>query len=115
MISAKGKSCPDLAEALKGENVTAVECISADGWQMDPMIIFTSQGAFTESWFHGSENLPLNVVVGVSAAGWINDELALTWLYHFIATTGQPDRLKRGEKRYLIFDGHGSHLTLEFL
>jgi hypothetical protein len=69
VISSKGKSCPDLAESSKGENITAVECISADGWQMDPMIIFTSQGAFMANWFHGSESLPLNTVVVVSATG----------------------------------------------
>ncbi|GFF55804.1 transposase [Aspergillus udagawae] len=34
------KSAPDLAESERGENITAIECISADGWQMDPWFIF---------------------------------------------------------------------------
>lgn len=69
VISAKGKSCSDLAESPKGENITTVECIYADGWQMDPMITFTSQGAFIESFFHSSGNFSLNTIVGVSPTG----------------------------------------------
>jgi hypothetical protein len=107
------KSCPDLAETERGENITAIECIAADGWQMDPLFIFKSGGIFMESWFYGSEGLPPNTIVGTSLTGWINDELALIWLDSFIEAT--TDRTKKGERRYLIFDGHGSHLTLEFL
>jgi hypothetical protein len=41
VISLKGKaSIPDLPESERGENVTAIECISADGWLMDPWLIF---------------------------------------------------------------------------
>ena len=107
------KPCPDLAETERGENITAVECIAADGWQMDPLFIFKSGGIFMESWFHDSEGLPPKTQIGTSQTGWINDELALLWLDSFINAT--IDRTKKGEKRYLIFDGHGSHLTLEFL
>ena len=111
----KSTSCPNLAETERGENITAVECIGADGWQMDPLFIFKSGETFMESWFPGSEGLPPNTLVGTSQTGWINDELALVWLVSFIEATNRDDRTKKGEKRYLIFDGHGSHLTLEFL
>jgi hypothetical protein len=113
VIGSKSKSCPDLAETERGENITSVECIAADGWQMDPLFIFKSGGIFMESWFHGSEGLPPNTIVATSSTGWINDELALVWLDSFIKAT--IDRTKKGEKCYLIFDGHGAHLTLEFL
>jgi uncharacterized protein YjhX (UPF0386 family) len=36
VISSKGSKVPDLAESERGENITAIECIAADGWQMDP-------------------------------------------------------------------------------
>jgi hypothetical protein len=115
VIGAKS-SCPDLAEAERGETITAVECIAADGWLMDPLFIFKSSGQnFMEAWFYGSENLPIDTITAMSPNGWIPDELALAWLSYFIKSTATPDRLKRGEKRYLIFDGHGAHLTLEFL
>ena len=115
VISAKS-SCPDLAEGERGETITAVECIAADGWLMDPLFIFKSSGKnFMEAWFYGSENLPSETSTALSPNGWISDELALAWLSCFIRATASSDRLKRGEKRYLIFDGHGAHLTLEFL
>ncbi|KAJ5102872.1 transcriptional regulator family: Centromere protein B DNA-binding region [Penicillium argentinense] len=107
-------SCPDLPEGERGENITAVECIAADGWLMDPLFIFKGSGKnFMEAWYYGSEDLPANTAM--SPNGWISDELALAWLSCFIKATATADRLKRGEKRYLIFDGHGARLTLEFL
>lgn len=48
------KDCPDLAESENGKNITAVECIAADGWQIDPFFIFKSNSAFMEEWFHNS-------------------------------------------------------------
>lgn len=39
------KSCPDLGESERGETITAVECIAADGWQMDPLFIFKAAGS----------------------------------------------------------------------
>jgi hypothetical protein len=81
---------------------------------MDPLFIFKSSGSnFMESWYDGSERLPPNTGTAISPNGWISDELALAWLGYFITATA--DRVNLGEKRYLIFDGHGAHLTLEFL
>ncbi len=109
-------SCPDLAESERGETITAVECIAADGWLMDPLFIFKSSGSnFMDSWYDGSEALPPNTGTALSPTGWISDEFALAWLGYFITPTAIGNRLKPGEKRYLLFDGHGAHLTLEFL
>jgi hypothetical protein len=66
-----------------------------------------------ESWFNKSKALPSNTIIATQANGWISDELALQWLQSFIKATNE--RTKRGEKRILIFDGHGSHLTIDFL
>jgi hypothetical protein len=115
VISSKS-SCPNLPEAKRSETITAVECIAADSWLMDPLFIFKSSGQnFIEAWFDSSENLPLNTGTAISLNGWISDKLALSWLSYFDTATAIADRLKSGEKRYLIFDGHGAYLTLEFL
>ncbi|XBQ94315.1 hypothetical protein V6000_010144 [Aspergillus fumigatus] len=112
VIGLKG-SCLDLAESEKGENITTIECIAADGWQMDPWFIFKGNGIFMECWFNESEALPPNTTIATQANGWISDELAHQWPQSFIKATNE--RTKRGEKRILIFDGHGSHLTVDFL
>jgi hypothetical protein len=60
-------SCPDLAETERGETITAVECIAADGWLMDPLFIFKSSGSnFIEAWYDSSEALPLNTGTTIS-------------------------------------------------
>jgi hypothetical protein len=113
VIGAKS-SCPDLAESERGENITAIECIAADGWQIDPLFIFkgTCRNLIV-AWFYGSETLSPDTMTAISPNSWISDELALAWLGYFIQLT--THRVNRDEKRYLIFDGHGAHLTLEFL
>jgi hypothetical protein len=70
-------------------------------------------GIFMKCWFNESEALPPNTMIATQANGWISDEIAPQWLQSFIKATNE--RTKRGEKRILIFDGHGSHLTAEFL
>jgi hypothetical protein len=82
---------------------------------MDPFFIFKAGGSFMEAWYNGSEVLPLDTMTVISLNGWISDELALAWLVQFNRATKDPNCTKRGEKRYLIFNGHGTHLTLEFL
>ena len=109
VIGTKGR-CPDLAEFDHSENITAIECIAADGWIMEPLFIFKGE-KFMESWYDHPD-LP-NFWTAVSPKGYINDFLAIGWLQKFHEAT--KDRTKRGEKRVLIFDGHETHKTVEFL
>jgi hypothetical protein len=37
------KAVPDLAESKRGENITSIECIAVDGWQMDLWFIFKGE------------------------------------------------------------------------
>jgi hypothetical protein len=71
---------------------------------MDPFFMFKSAGKnLMEAWFYGRENLPPNTMVAASPNGWISDELALSWLDHFVQLT--EHRVNRGEKRFIVFDG----------
>ncbi|KMK57386.1 transposase [Aspergillus fumigatus Z5] len=81
--------------------------------KIDPWFIFKGNGIFMESWFNESEALPPDTTIATSPNGWISDELAVQWLQSFINATNE--RTKKGEKQILIFDGHGSHLTVKFL
>lgn len=109
------KSCPDIAETERGKNITALECIAADGWQMDPLFITKRNGSVIECWVDGNEDSSQNEMVVTSQNDWASDILTNQWLDRFIKATATRDRTKRGEKRILIFDGHGAYLTLEFL
>jgi hypothetical protein len=91
------------------EWVTAIECTSASGWTVPPMIIFDGK-VHISSWY--TDILPRDWTITVSENGWTNDSLGLTWLTD-VFEKYTKDRTK-GVYRLLILDGHGSHSTPEF-
>ena len=94
----------------RGELLTGIECVAADGWVMEPY--FVAPGlVHLERWYEGG-TLSEESRIAVSSSGYSNDELAIDWLHFFQKHT--RDRA-HGEQRLLLFDGHGSHLTWHFL
>ena len=94
----------------RGELLTGSECVAADGWVMEPY--FVAPGlVHLERWYEGG-TLSEESRIAVSSSGYSNEELAIDWLHFFQKHT--RDRA-RGEQRLLLFDGHGSHLTWQFL
>jgi len=90
--------------------VTVVECISANGTCIPPFVIVPGSRIFEKFL---ANDLPSETKIATSPAGYSNDELALKWLYHFDYNT-KGNKL-RGTHRLLLMDGHGSHLTQEFI
>jgi hypothetical protein len=86
-----------------------MECISTSFWELDPFIIMPDS-IFMQK--HFNNNLAPNVKIATSENGYTDDELAYKWLWHFHHQT--KSRVK-GRYRLLIFDGHGSHMTYEFI
>ena len=64
-----------------------------------------------ERWYEGG-TLSEESRIAVSSSGYSNDALAIDWLYFFQKHT---QNRARGGPRLLLFDGHGSHLTWQFL
>ena len=94
----------------RGELLTGIECVAADGWVMEPY--FVAPGVVhLERWYNGG-TLSEESRIAVSSSGYSNDQLAVDWLHFFQKHT--KDRA-RGQQRLLLFDGHGSHLTWQFL
>jgi 4-hydroxybenzoate polyprenyltransferase len=48
-----------------------------------------------------------------SEKGWINNHIALVWLKTVFIPSTKPENPK--EPRLLVLDGHGSHMTEDFL
>lgn len=95
-------------EQTNQEWVTSIECVSAVGRVLDPLIIFKGK-VHLQSWF---QHLPCNWRIAKSDSGWTNNEIALIWLKKtFIPQTTSQSK---GLYRLLIIDGHGSHTTPEF-
>jgi len=89
--------------------VTVVECISAVGKVIPPMVVLAAK-TITERYH--PPGLADDVLLGISETGYMNDELTLKWLRHFERTTKDT---RVGSHRILIFDGYGSHLEYDFI
>jgi hypothetical protein len=97
-------------EASKTKNITVIECSCMDGSVIPPFTIFKGKN-LQSTWF--PELAPDNWVAVTSESGWSNNALALIWLKQVFEPN--TTRKANGRPRILILDGHGSHLTPEFL
>ena len=88
--------------------VTAIECISATGRVIKPLIIHVGQEPEID-WWPPVERVP-NWVWGFSSNGWIDNQLALDWLRKcFIKETSEVSEAEN--HRILVLDGHKSHTS----
>ena len=88
--------------------VTAVECISAAGTSIPPMIIYKAEYLHS-GWVPAELHLP-GWYWTATHKGWTNNTLGGEWISKvFGPATDQ------GRPRLLILDGHASHLTAEVI
>ncbi|KOS39223.1 hypothetical protein ACN38_g9942 [Penicillium nordicum] len=97
----------------RGQLVTGIECVAADGWVMEPYFVAPGK-AHLVRWYDGGK-LSEETRIAVSDSGYSNDLLAIDWLHFFAENTSHRLGKSTKEPRLLIMDGHGSHLTYEFL
>ncbi|KAI1005644.1 hypothetical protein K3495_g2574 [Podosphaera aphanis] len=98
-----------LADPENREYVTCMQSVSADGRTIDPMIIFQA-ARYLEKQL--DNDLNDDALFAQSESGYTNDYLSYRWLMHWERFT-RPQNPE--ENRLLIMDGHGSHLTFEFI
>jgi hypothetical protein len=96
------------------EWITLVACICADGTALDPTIIYQSDsGSLQDTWLQAFDHDYHRVQFGSSSSGWSNNELGLAWLK---LVFDRSTKAKAGRSyRLLILDGHGSHITMDFI
>lgn len=86
----------------RGETMTLVGCICANGTWIPPFIVFKGS-RWNEAY--KKDCLP-NTQVHLSDRGWITKELFLTWFQFFLdCTNGSPKPM------LLLMDSHGAHIT----
>jgi hypothetical protein len=98
------------------EWVTVVAAVCADGSTLPPALIYSSANSTLQgSWVAAIEATKHDGFVNSSPTGWTNNNIGLAWLEQvFDHKTKQKARLGRNW-RFLILDGHGSHLSMDFL
>jgi 4-hydroxybenzoate polyprenyltransferase len=88
-----------------------VECISATGRVLPPLVIFKGL-TVQQQWFPEEIEFLADWAFKASKKGWTSDEIAIWWLQEIFIPQTQPSP---PSKRLLIVDGHGSHCTDDFL
>lgn len=105
VVTAKGtKQVGSLTSAERGELVTVEYAVSAAGNIIPPMLVFPRVN-FREHFFNGA---PTGAIGATARSGWMNEEIFLMYLKHFIhhtrSTTERPI--------LLILDNVESHISL---
>jgi hypothetical protein len=96
------------------EWITLLAAICADGSHLAPGIIFESKkSAIQSSWVDAIKVAKHDVFVTSSPSGWTNNDIGLAWLEQIFNRQTKHKAQRRW--RLLIVDGHGSHVTMDFL
>jgi hypothetical protein len=95
--------------AVKRTNITAIECISADGRHLDPLIIWPA-ATHRSTWI---TYLPRGWQFARQKKGYIDTVISLHWLRHVF--NPQTKAQANGKPRLLISDGFSTHESAEFL
>ena len=96
------------------EWISLIACVCGDGVALPPGLIYAADSKnIQDTWVEDVKVGEHMAFFGVSTTGWTNDGLGLAWLQQvFQRFTAEKARRKY---RLLLIDGHGSHLTEEFL
>ncbi|RYN73047.1 hypothetical protein AA0120_g12656 [Alternaria tenuissima] len=95
------------------EWVTLIACVCASGEALPPALIYEGTSGIQSSWVDDVEVGQHQVFFANSPTGWSNNDLGLAWLEQVFDRFTKP-KARRGW-RLLILDGHGSHVTADFI
>jgi hypothetical protein len=110
----KKKAFKQMLQDGNREWMSLIACVCADGSALPPGLIYAAESQNIQStWVEDVKVGEHMAFFGVSPSGWSNDGLGLARLQQvFQRFTASKARRKY---RLLLLDGHGSHLTEEFL
>ncbi|CAE7002770.1 Pogo transposable element [Pyrenophora teres f. teres] len=95
------------------EFLTVMACCCADGSSLPPALIYAAKkGAIQSSWVEDIKAGEHEVFVSSSPTGWSNDNVGLAWLEQVF---DRYTKQRSGRWRLLILDGHGPHVTMDFI
>jgi hypothetical protein len=98
------------------EWITVVAAVSAAGDRLPPTVIFPgSANSLQSTWVDDVKAGKHDVFLTSTASGWSNNDLGLAWLEQ-VFNRCTKEKARRGRDwRLLILDGHGSHVTNDFI
>ncbi|XP_022166412.1 tigger transposable element-derived protein 6-like [Myzus persicae] len=103
IISQKGRrQVGKLSSAERGQNVTVTICFSASGSYIPPLLIFPRVRLNPDF----EEEAPPGSLVVCHPSGWMQSEIFVQWLHHFIKHTHPT----KENPILLLLDGHVTHV-----
>jgi hypothetical protein len=109
----EGKRRSTIQDGSRGW-ITLLACICADGSYLEPALIYQStSGAIQDSWLQALDHETHQIRISSSPSGWTNNDIGLAWLKQ-VFDRGTKAKA-RSSYQLLILDGHGSHLTMDFI
>ena len=93
-----------ITAAERGKTHTIMSCVSASGSTLPPLMVYPRKRSVPDKMRAGAVG---GTLFEVSDNGWINKEIFLVWLQHFV------DSIPPVRPVLLILDGHSSHVTIE--
>jgi hypothetical protein len=96
------------------EWVTLLACICADGSHLEPALTNPSaSSSIRDSWLQYLNPDDHQAYSASSPTGWTNNDIGLLWLKRVFDRSTKAKG--RSGYRLLILDGHGPHLTMDFI
>jgi len=96
------------------EWITTIACICADGTSLTPALIYQAiSGNLQDSWLQDFDPAIHKAFFASSPSGWTNNDLGKRWLEQVF--NRETKTKARRSYRLLILDGHGSHVTMDFI
>ena len=108
----KRRKTEDLQDGSR-EWITVLACVGADGDALPPGLIFQGMNGVIQSNWVQDIKPKHQVFYTSSPSGWSNNDIGLAWLEQVFDR--HTKKKARRAWRLLIIDGHGSHVTLEFI
>ena len=108
------KGARQALEDGSSEWITVIACICSDGKALSPTLIFQgANGAVQSSWVEAVQAGEHSVFTTSSPSGWSNNDIGLHWLKEVFER--ETRRHASTGYRLLLLDGHGSHVTMDFI
>ena len=109
VLASSRSTCAYVKSPEDREWVSIVETVSVAGRKIRPLVIF--RGSDPQSTWFQCDKIP-DWVYTTSENGWTSNRIALGWLQTIFLPETKPDT---DRARILLMDGHGSHMSTEFL
>jgi hypothetical protein len=110
------KEVRDTLQDGSREWITLLATICADGDVLPPGLIYQSAACTLQpDWVASVEVNKHDVFITSTPSGWSNNDVGLAWLEQVFDRCTREKARRGRDYRLLIVDGHGSHLTSDFI